>query len=91
MVIVPYTFRNAHFISDSYRGYWVTLFCVFDGKSVHSFFHESDRTDNCIFMNELGVNFQLFHHDVLVTRDCFSDIFYSIEDYVQKSSFSGQS
>lgn len=89
MVIVPYTFRKAHFKSDTSCGYWVTLFCVFDGKSVYSFFHESDRTDNCMLMNELGVNFQIFHHDVLVTPDFFSEIFYSIEDYVQKSSFSG--
>lgn len=89
MDIVPFTFREAKFLHGNLRGYWVTLFCVFDGKSVHSFFHESDRTDNCILMNELGVNFQLFNHDVLVTSDCFSEIFLSIEDYVQKSSFSG--
>lgn len=89
MDIVPYTFRKAHFKCDTYCGYWVTLFCVFDGKSVHSFFHESDRIDNCILMNELGVNFFTFLQYVLVTPDCFSDIFHSIEDYVQKSSFSG--
>lgn len=89
MDIVPYSFRKAHFQRATSRGYWVTLFCVFDGTSVHSFFHEYNRIENCMLMKELGVDFRLFHQEVLVTPDCFSEIFYSIEDYVQKSSFSG--
>lgn len=89
MDIVPYTFREAKFLHGNLRGYWVTIFCVFDGKSVYSFFHESDRIDNCMLMKELGVDFDMFHREIIVSPNRFPDIFSTIEDYVQKSSFSG--
>lgn len=87
MDIVPYEFKVARPAPGcpTFKGYWVKLFCFFDGKSVHQFFHEFDCIDNACLARECGVDISTFVTSVLVTKDRFRDIFNDIESYVQKS------
>lgn len=85
LVVVPYTFRKAKFKDDNIQGYWITLYCFFDGQTVHSFFHQSDMLENSCFAHECGVSTSSFYHDILVTESIHSDIFQQIEEYVHGS------
>lgn len=87
MEVVPYDFKIARAAPGcpTFKGYWVKLFCFFDGKTTHTFFHEFDMLDNVSLAREFGVDCNTFVQSVLVTPDRFSSIFKEIEDYVHRS------
>lgn len=81
-MVVPYTFRKAHFKDDKIKGYWISLYCFYDGTSVYMFHHQSEMLENACFAQECGVEVTTFIKDILVTETHFSGIFHEIEDYV---------
>ena len=85
MVIVPYTFHKARFQAPLMRGYWVKLYCFFDGERIHHFFHESDCIENSLLARECGVPVESFTQSILVTKSDFTKIFNEIESYVHSS------
>lgn len=84
--VIPYDFRKAKFKSDNLVGYWVRLYFLFDGVSVHTFRHLSEQIENSSLARECGVYCYTFDKEILVTDTTFPLIFKEIQDYVQNSS-----
>lgn len=85
MKVVPYDFTKAKFKDDLSKGYWVTLYMIFDGSSVYHFAHHYDCFENEVLAHQLGVSIHSFKQTILVTPFQFPDIFKEIEDYVSNS------
>lgn len=87
MNVVPYDFKVARPAPGcpTFKGYWVKLFCLFDGVHLNWFAHEHDLIDNLELSHECGVTATTFVQSVLVTKDRFTSIFNEIENYVHGS------
>lgn len=85
--VVPYEFEEAKFIHSNLKGYWVTFYILFDGKTFHHFAHQSDAIDNALLAREAGVYVTQFFQRIFVSPYAHSDIFNEIEDYVHRSHF----
>lgn len=81
----PCDFKKARFMQPLCKGYWVTLYCLFDGKSVYWFFHQPEAMENASIAYETGVSVTSFIEKVLVTPTQHTEIFNMIEDYVSRS------
>lgn len=64
------------------NGYWVTLYCFFDGDKVHHFFTQADYLDNMLLAQEMGYHCSPFYKDILVTPIYHREIYYEILEYV---------
>lgn len=82
MQVIPYDFRQAKDKNCNVIGYWIKIYCMFDGKSVHWFAHQYDLLDNQWLCHDLGVRTTLFTQSIFVDRDNYPDIYKEIEDYV---------
>ena len=83
---VPQEFKKARFMAPLLKGYWVTLFCFFDGERIHHIFHQSEMLDNAQLARECGFSLTEFLHKVLVTPHVHPEIFNKIESYVSRSN-----
>lgn len=61
------------------KGYWVTLYFVYDGERTYTFFDEATWIDNCLLMAESGY-IHSFTKDILVTPDKFPSMYKQISD-----------
>lgn len=82
----PCEFRKARFMQPLLKGYYVTLYCIFDGEKVYHFFHQSEMLDNALLGREAGYSLTEFKYTILVTPDKHPEIFNEIEDYVSLSN-----
>ena len=90
--VAPFsTFRPAKFQLGYLKGYWVKLYQFFDGKTVHTFFHQSDRDDNAQLAHECGVYVTFLDCHVLLTPDTYPDLFKLLDDYVHQSDYNKES
>lgn len=86
MKVVPYTFkRTPDDYLDGSPMYQVTLYLLFDGTTTFTFKHQFDLLENTAIVDELGIDYQIFHKNILVHKDRFSDIYKEIFDYVSES------
>lgn len=84
---IPYDFKKAKFLQPLTRGYWVTLYCIFDSERVVHFFKQCDMMENLLLAREAGFSCSSFIQKLLVTPDTHPEIFNTIEDYVHRSDF----
>lgn len=84
-LVPPYVFRKAAFLHSIDVGYWVTLFIVFDGFDMYSFFRESDAIDNASEAYDMGYYVTKFSKEILVTPNHHSNIYNEIFNYVSSS------
>lgn len=83
---IPYSYRKAKFQSPRLRGYWVTLYILVDEDvHAHVFYDSGSLIDNMQLLQELDISYYNFTKEILVTSDCFSHIFQSIDNYVSAS------
>lgn len=79
--VIPYDYKVAKFKDYYSEGFWVKLYCFFDGEHVYCFPHEHDALDNIQLCHECGVDTDIFTRTVLVTPRRFAHIFNEIRDY----------
>lgn len=77
---IGYTFRKAKFMQPTLRGYWVTLYLIFDGERTYTFYDQETWLDNALLMSE-SCSVQSFTQQILVTPDSFSSIYKQISDF----------
>lgn len=81
-MVIPYDYKKAVFMHDSLKGYRVTLYLIFDGKTTYTFFHQSEWIENFHLINEISLNSATsFTYEILVTPSLHKDIFHEIEEY----------
>lgn len=81
---IEFEFKRVNFIHN-YKGYRVTLYCLFDGERIHHFFHQSELLDNAQLAREAGYSVTEFTYSLLVTPDLHPEIFNKIDSYVSRS------
>lgn len=79
--VIPYDYKPAKFKDNLSEGYWVNLYCFFDGKHMYYFAHQSEMLENAGFCIECGNDTDTFMRTILVTPRRFSHIFKEIRDY----------
>lgn len=78
--VVPYDYRPARFVHPTLKGYWVKLYCLFDGKAVYTFLTATAQIENGCLINEISGpgSSSLFDKEILVTPSQHSDIYNEI-------------
>lgn len=73
-------FKPAKFKDDITRGFWVTIYLIFDGERVYTFYDEADWIDNSCMMIESGIHIHTFYHDVLCTPTHLPDLYNKVSN-----------
>lgn len=73
-------YRKARFQHDCYEGYWVTLYLIFDGERIYTFYTQDDWIDNCALMVENGTHVHQFAHEVLCTPTHLPELYQKVRE-----------
>lgn len=85
--VAPFKYRMGQRINDPKHplngayGYWITLFCIYDGNAVYTFYSMAECFENAALAREAGFDVYTFQHEILVSRFQFPDKYKQILDF----------